>query len=454
MTRRTLLLGAGTGALTVLVASCTPEPTPRPTVAPTPTPQPDGALPAPTFMARSAWSTDAFSFGAASFLPVGAQPQLREALSAPISERLFFAGEATDPEDAGTMRGAIRSGERVAQELRSAALNGERIAVVGAGLAGATAAAALVAGGATVSVFDGRDRVGGRTDSRVTPDWPLPVQLGGWLLSAQDEELRETFYSMNGRIADIGSAVWISNDGEVDTPETSFLESALAAAQKRAQDSSVAEAVTAVGGDPADPALAALLALQAATSGADADRASSWFPPALPPEGYAAPFIDFAALFEQHLEGAWVSLSSPVSRVAYDDTGVSLALGTGESLTFDRVVMTVPLGVLQSDTVEFDPPLPFAHRGAIAGLAMGHIETVWLQFEEPFWNSEADLWHLVGTDDVVRTWINLQPSTGENILVGVVGGSGVEAFAEMDDEELTSSILKTLQIFEAEPTSG
>lgn len=77
---------------------------------------------------------------------------------------------------------------------------------------------------------------------------------------------------------------------------------------------------------------------------------------------------------------------------------MSLRLGTGESLSFDRVIVTVPLGVLQRRAIEFAPPLPFAHRGAIAALASGYVETVWVQFDEAFWNVDADLWHVVGGD--------------------------------------------------------
>ncbi|MFP3467737.1 FAD-dependent oxidoreductase, partial [Leifsonia sp. SIMBA_070] len=75
---------------------------------------------------------------------------------------------------------------------------------------------------------------------------------------------------------------------------------------------------------------------------------------------------------------------------------MSVRFASGEAITVDRVVLTVPLGVLQADAIEFDPPLPFEHRGSIAALEMGQMESVWLRYEAPFWDTTAGVWQLTG----------------------------------------------------------
>lgn len=62
------------------------------------------------------WHRDPFARGGYSYVRVGGQGA-REQLAAPIEETLYFAGEATDPEEAGTVGGALRSGIRAAREI-------------------------------------------------------------------------------------------------------------------------------------------------------------------------------------------------------------------------------------------------------------------------------------------------------------------------------------------------
>ena len=54
--------------------------------------------------------------GGYSYVRVGGEGA-REWLAEPIEDTLFFAGEATDVEEAGTVAGALRSGERAAREV-------------------------------------------------------------------------------------------------------------------------------------------------------------------------------------------------------------------------------------------------------------------------------------------------------------------------------------------------
>ncbi len=64
------------------------------------------------------WTKEPFIKGGTSYIKTGGTNQDRVSLSTPVSEKLFFAGEATDASgDAGTINGALLSAERVAQEV-------------------------------------------------------------------------------------------------------------------------------------------------------------------------------------------------------------------------------------------------------------------------------------------------------------------------------------------------
>jgi monoamine oxidase len=63
------------------------------------------------------WQDDPFSLGSYSYIPVGATPNDIETLAAPVGERLFFAGEATNHHYWGCTHGAYASGLREAARI-------------------------------------------------------------------------------------------------------------------------------------------------------------------------------------------------------------------------------------------------------------------------------------------------------------------------------------------------
>jgi monoamine oxidase len=65
------------------------------------------------------WDADPFARGAYSYLAVGGM-RAPAALGRPEAGTLFFAGEATDPEQSGTVAGALASGRRAATRVLAA----------------------------------------------------------------------------------------------------------------------------------------------------------------------------------------------------------------------------------------------------------------------------------------------------------------------------------------------
>jgi monoamine oxidase len=65
------------------------------------------------------WSSDPYARGAYSYVGVGGTDAPRQ-LTRPVEATLFFAGEATDSENSGTVEGAIASGIRAAKQVLKA----------------------------------------------------------------------------------------------------------------------------------------------------------------------------------------------------------------------------------------------------------------------------------------------------------------------------------------------
>jgi Flavin containing amine oxidoreductase len=470
-TRRSFLVGAGAGASMLVLTACTDTP-PRPT--PTPSPEPSNSVPKPKSVQRSNWSNDSFALGAVSFLPVGATSLHRDNLAHSVDDRVFFAGEALS-DDPATVGGARSSGARAAGELADIAVEGERIAVIGAGAAGAECARRLSAQGLDVVVIEARDRTGGRIHSVDDGDGNY-TELGAWRLGVDSDadivaaldRLDVTSVSASGPdlIRDVVS------DGEVLTPApvadvpptlpnavgATAVATATIWAAEQAADSTLADALVASGAlDTAGaasqgelgggPLLEQYLRSLATVTGAEASTLSAWFVPPIAPEATRIVTGPFVSLIDDDLQEIETFLSTVVVGVSYDDDGVRLRLGTGESLSVDRVVVTVPLGVLKAATIDFNPLLPFGHRAAINALSVGAIDVIKARFDEPFWSTDAVTWSLVGTDELITTWVNLKPLTGEAALVGIVGGDAAIALADLSDRELTELVLSSLAPF-------
>ncbi|WP_309104617.1 FAD-dependent oxidoreductase [Microbacterium sp.] len=458
-TRRTFLLGAGTGMSLLVLAACT-GPEPEPTLTPVP-PTPRESVPEPSQLWRSNWTKDPLSRGAVSYLPVGSNPEDRAALRSRLDDRVFFAGEATS-EAPGTVRGAAQSGARAAREVMDAMADQDRVAIIGAGAAGAEAARTLTARGIDVIVIEARDRVGGRIDSR--EDDGVFFELGAWKLAvdADDSVIADVdAVPLEGAVTvPVSEGLVTATLADVDAAHQGMSAqlSTWAVEQSTADidietglsDSGLAATDTTVGDIPAQTVVLSFVEAARIATGANPTDISTWFPPTAIGEPSAIPTGQLSSVVSGSLGDVPLALSTAVTAVAYDDDGVSLRLSTGESRSVDRVIVTVPLGVLKAGAIEFDPPLPLPMRSAIDAVGFGQVEVVRVAFDDPFWDTDAAVWSLVGGDAEIATWINLVPLTGEAVLLGIAGGDGAAALTELGDDALSQMVRRLLAPFVAQ----
>ncbi len=114
------------------------------------------------------------------------------------------------------------------------------------------------------------------------------------------------------------------------------------------------------------------------------------------------------------------SLNTPARRIRYGGEGVQVDTDQG-TLRAKACIVTSSTGVLAAEKIRFDPPLPAWKEDAIAGLPMGLLAKIPLQFSQAEFRYQA-------FDDV------LQENPGKrdiyflcwpfqlNLLVGFVGG--------------------------------
>jgi monoamine oxidase len=413
-------------------------------------------VPEPLAMIRTSWSTDEWSRGSYSYLPVGATPSLRVALAQPINGRLFFAGEATSSEAPATVHGALASGQRSAQEVIDVADAKEVVAILGAGVAGLAAARALHDAGFTVVIFEARDRIGGRVATVRTDTWPIPIELGAsWVHDIEASDLAETLSKL-----DINTAAF-----DYDNDTTLFAGDITQDSLDSATDS-IESAIESVGGAESDLSIAAAIAANGETInplalnhidevelaseyGANADELSAWWGTEEGSRGDDLLVLGGYGGVADHLaEGLDIRLGTAVRTVSWNDDGAELTFDNDETFSCDRLVVTVPLGVLAAGDISFNPPLPDSHQNAIDTMRMGLLDKVWFVFPEQFWSNESLIWNRVDDPGVpFREWYNLAPLTGKPVLLALNGGRTARAWAERSDDEMRVAAMNALQQF-------
>ena len=410
----------------------------------------------PADVVRTNWSRDRFALGSYSHQPVGATPELRALLAAPVDNRIFWAGEATSTAAPSTVHGALESGRRAAAEIADGHDGPRRVVVVGAGVAGVAAARDLVELGHDVVILEGRDRVGGRIATARPEGWAGPLELGAsWVHSAGAHDLA-------ARLEDAGAGTerwdWDRTtvvgessdeaDGNDDAFE-SVLVDAVAFAQDREQDRSLqtaleqTDAPSAIDPDPLDARLRVEITTEFGADPADLSASSTFEEGS---DGEDRLVLDgYGRLVDQLVDGLDVRLGVTVSRIDRDATGVTVSAESGAAERADAVVVTIPLGVLQSGAVEFGPPLPATTLAAGLGLGMGLLDKVFVRVDE-VGHDDTLGWSLTGDGpEPFRDWLNLEPMTGSPVLMALVGGRRARAWSERTDAEVAAGAQASLR---------
>jgi monoamine oxidase len=127
-----------------------------------------------------------------------------------------------------------------------------------------------------------------------------------------------------------------------------------------------------------------------------------------------------------------VCLRSPVTKILYTDDGVVLEVKNGKRYQARKALVTVSIGVLQAKKIQFEPPLPPSKLDAIAGLPMGHMQKVIIDFkDQPDFMGDTlpNSWVLYQAPDNAVMAFVIRP-LGKNIAIGFYGGEQARKYEQ------------------------
>jgi monoamine oxidase len=411
----------------------------------------------------------------------------------PVSRRHFLkklaiAGGVTLFQAAGLFRGSAfgevsgsQTGSNAGGGPASGPLSAD-VVVIGAGLAGLTAAKELVKSGKSVLVLEARDRVGGRTLNQPIGGGKI-VEAGGEFIGPTQDRIQalademgvKTFPTYNaGKYVDYRNGRRTTYSGRIPLSDPVATAEAAVALQRlddmaskippdapydapRALELDSQTFQTWMDRNLVNPDTKALvtLAIESILLAEPRDlsllhvlfyiRSAGNLNLLLNTQGGAQQnrFVGGSQLVSIRLAerlGDRVRLSSPVRRIIQDDGGVRVE-GDGFSVQAQRAIVAVPPAL--AGRIEYLPGLPPLKDQLFQRLPMGTIVKVHCIYETPFWRAQGLAGQATSDTGLVRvTFDNSPPDGTPGVLMGFIEGEEARVATMMDPEERKLAVIQ------------
>ena len=307
------------------------------------------------------------------------------------------------------------------------------VVIIGAGAAGLAAAQDLLRAGMRIRCLEARDRIGGRIYTAHDPQSPIPIELGAEFVHGRPAEIFDLAERSGISLDETGGrpVSLVESDGSYldfdrvmdDLAETaredhdetfqSFLDRSSYSPAEKQRATGFVEGFNAARRERISSA--SLAQDQKAGSRIAGDRSFRVR------QGYSAVIHGLA-------EGVDVRLSSVVKGIAWTPGAATARLSSGEMVRANRVLITVPLGVLQAGGIRFDPE-PVETLAAARSLCFGDAFRVTLLFERAFWDDEsatAGVGFLFSGEPLFPVWWTGRP-VEPRVITGWGAGPQVDA---------------------------
>ncbi|HEY1679732.1 MAG TPA: NAD(P)/FAD-dependent oxidoreductase [Candidatus Sulfotelmatobacter sp.] len=349
------------------------------------------------------------------------------------------------------------------------------VVVVGAGIAGLTAAAELGQAGIPVVVVEARKRIGGRIVSQRDEVVGHAIELGAEFIHGLPPEILTRF--QKSEIEEVEGQSWCASDrglspcsffSEVDSilnamddslPDESFLDFLERRFPNPSGDTRLEEArrraIGYVSGfNAADPGLVGvhwLVAEARAEEKIQGDRAFR------PSHGYAQLVDMLCQQAARH--GVLIQTGTVVANIVWKAGRAQVKAHGGSGpfvLDASQVLITLPISILktsqQPGSVEFLPPLPKDKIAALDKLEMGKVIRIVLRFRHRFWDTIrvpgegatlSDMSFLFSENELFPTWWTSLPKK-EPLITGWAPFRSAERLSGKDEGTMVQSALETL----------
>ncbi|CAJ1919044.1 flavin monoamine oxidase family protein [Aeromonas jandaei] len=352
-------------------------------------------------------------------------------------------------------------------ELISAVTDRWQVIVIGAGVAGLVAAKKLCDAGYHVLVLEARDRIGGRLHT--SSQWTGPaIDLGAtWIHGAgpqnpvarladelgikhfsTDSECADIFYGGSHKLSpsqyarltliedEISAAIMILQDAERDVSLRDGIYSRLSYSSRTEEEQRIIDFVLSS-------------TIEHEYGGSIEQLSSYWFDS---DEDFSGDewvlYNGYQSVVEYLAQDLDIRLEQEIIKVEYESNAEVIVKTINRTYQAAQVILTLPLGVLKSGRVEFQPPLPSRKAQAIRKLGVGTLNKCCLHFPYAFWDTRYDWINNIpdtGNKGQWVEWVSLARHTNQPVLIGFNAAEFALHVEQLDDQDTVSSAMAALR---------
>lgn len=327
------------------------------------------------------------------------------------------------------------------------------VIVIGAGVAGLKAAHDLQAAGLSVMVLEARDRIGGRIHS-LSDFAPAPIELGAELIHGSGAETWEMVKAHDIETVLLKNIQVRESNGKWQSVEAMYPDLGnMDFAEIPHTNESINDFFVRMGIRPHDhPNLIQQLEIDTASISEMNARAVYDHLVEREHEGEGYGDFDHRVIggYDQIpmllAAGLAIRLNTVVERVEWNHSEVVVTSVVGAVYKAQKVVVTLPIGVLQARGVQFLPDLPVEHWAAVDQIGISDIVKLHLYFDQAVLPTGID--GVLDAQGLPSFWWNA--SSGNNnftgqILVGWAAGESARRLIELGEEKAIVLALENLR---------
>lgn len=140
--------------------------------------------------------------------------------------------------------------------------------------------------------------------------------------------------------------------------------------------------------------------------------------------------------------GDRVLLGRPVRRIGYDDAGVVVTADGGDELRGRRVIVTLPTTL--AGRIEYTPALPAARDQLSQRMPMGSVIKCMAIYDEPFWRRDGLSGQAISIDGPACVVFDNSPRNGEpGVLLGFLEGRQAREFSAVAPDQRQAAVVGT-----------